>query len=97
LGVTDGIFRPARKADSGGKIILKLPAMGGQIVHYAVAVAAAKRAMFLPISIQRVCIRKLQNNHCNGVEAEPLNQIKDSVQRAVRRKSCVTCCVWCAL
>jgi hypothetical protein len=32
-------------------------------VHYVSAVAVAKRAMFLPISIQRVCIRKLQNNH----------------------------------
>ena len=32
--------------------------------------------MFLLISIQRVCIRKLQKNHCNGVEAEPLNQLR---------------------
>jgi hypothetical protein len=32
--------------------------------------------MFLPISIQHVCIRKLQNNHCNGVEAEPLNRLR---------------------
>jgi hypothetical protein len=37
--------------------------MGGQNVHHVVAVASAKRAMFLPISIQRVCIRKSQNNH----------------------------------
>jgi hypothetical protein len=35
--------------------------------------------MFLPISIQRVCIRKLQNKHCNGVEAEPLNQKLETI------------------
>jgi hypothetical protein len=32
--------------------------------------------MFLPISIQRFCIRKLQNKHCNGVEAVPLNRLR---------------------
>jgi hypothetical protein len=61
-------------AGSGGRMILKPPATGGHNVHHVVAVTAAKRAMFLPISIQRVCIRKLQNNHCNGVEALPLRQ-----------------------
>ena len=32
--------------------------------------------MFLSISIQRVCILKFQNNHKNGVEAEPLNTLR---------------------
>jgi hypothetical protein len=60
-------------ADSGGKMILKPPEMGGQNVHHVVAVTAAKRAMFLPSSIQRVCIRKLQINRYNGEQAGPLN------------------------
>jgi hypothetical protein len=53
--------------------------------------------MFLLISIQGVCNRKFQNNHCNGVEAEPLNQIKDSVQRTMRCNRSVTGHVGCAL
>jgi hypothetical protein len=32
--------------------------------------------MFLPISIQHVCIRKLQSNQSNGVQAEPLNSLR---------------------
>jgi hypothetical protein len=63
LGVTTGNFTPARKADSGGKMSSQAGSKGRPNVRHVVAVAAAKHAMFLPISIQRVCIRKLQNNH----------------------------------
>jgi hypothetical protein len=51
LGVTGGDFTPARKADSGDKMIYQAASIGCQNVHLVVAVAAAKRAIFLPGSI----------------------------------------------